>query len=161
MTYVDTQVLSRDMLQTVLANFPVSNRKVRRASLLLALRRHMMWSAKETKLFMVTAQASASQGESKGDFLDRIHTASGTVSEAQANSVKMAVTLEKDLNMRRRRGKGGPIADDGSAEEGLSSVEVAPAGFHTEMMDGMRSMREAIKQLQDQMREMHAQMGKR
>ena len=94
-------------------------------------------------------------------WIDRIHTASGTVSEAQANSVKMAVTLEKDLNMRRRRGKGGPIADDGSAEEGLSSVEVAPAGFHTEMMDGMRSMREAIKQLQDQMREMHAQMGKR
>ena len=159
MTYVDCNILSRETLQTIISNFPISKRKIRRSSLLLALRRHMMWNAKETKLVMLTAQAAAIKSDGKGDFLDRIHTASSTVSEAQAQSVQMAVTLEKDL--LRRAGKI-TASGEGSAEQGGSPrhgglTEVAPAGFHKEMMDGMRSMHTAINDLQGQMRQLTAQ----
>ena len=46
MTYVDAQVLARETLLNIVNNFPTSWRTFRRASVLLALRRHITHAAK-------------------------------------------------------------------------------------------------------------------
>ena len=104
MTYVDVNVLTRELLLSII-DLSVIKPKRSVASLMLALRRHLLWNSKALKTIV-----AASSAKRDGDFLDKIHSASTALSQQQAQSVKLAVTLEKDMKRLRHGNALGELA---------------------------------------------------
>jgi hypothetical protein len=92
MTYVDVHCLSRETLQRNISAFPRAAEQVRRFTILLALRRHIVAAAKA-----VRRQRQETQGaeQSGGDMIDRAHGVPSSFKKAQQRSVSMAVELKK------------------------------------------------------------------
>lgn len=159
MTYVDVNVLTRELLLSIIGSFPSSNRRLRRASLMLALRRHLLWNSKALKTIV-----AASSAKRDGDFLDKIHSASTALSQQQAQSVKLAVTLEKDMKRLRHGNALGELEDIPNAATSKSAKpmptnDAVPEGFFQEVIDGMKSMQAAIVQLEKQMAKVIEKVG--
>ena len=109
---------------SVLSSFPASAVKVRRATVLLAVRRHLIELAKAEKEAPVLEQ----QGK-KGDFVDRVHHAATTVSKKQA-SVNIAVEMHNKSRLSRRAGSNlvSPgLTDSDQGALGAESNEVVEA----------------------------------
>ena len=68
MTYTDVYILSSDTLNHVISSFPASAALVRRATVLLAFRRHLIELAKIRKEDVLKEKQ-----KEKGDFLDQVH----------------------------------------------------------------------------------------
>ena len=161
MTYTDVRVLPRAALVSIVNDFPNSAARFRRATILLALRRHITRVATEIRERRQGAQAGSNGEDGAGadaglaegsDFLDRIHAAAATVTASQAASVQMAAELEKSLKktakQAAREGMVAGIAGD-DVEESSKGV---PEGFVEEMRDGMASMQSQMRELQASMR---------
>ena len=91
------------------------------------------------------AAAAAAAAGDVTDFLDKMHAASGNISQSQATSVQMAVELEKGGMSMKKKKRASADAD------GAESGDVLPAAFVEEMQDGMRSMQEQMRALQASM----------
>jgi len=139
MTYVDVHTLSRETLTRVIASFPASFHIVRRATVLLTLRRHLIQAARDERIRRENALAGG------GDFIDKAHEAASDQSrKAQLKSINMAVELQK-LN---KSGAALPVSGRGargSAGEREGDEPAAIAELQTEVHD----MREQMHALQE------------
>jgi len=136
MTYVDVQVLPRETLLSIVNNFPDAQRKLRRAALLLALRRFIVDEAKMRR------QRAASQ---MGDMLDQVHSAAGKLTHKQATSVQMAVELVNDVHNERKADGGGlPNKDVELLTEAVAKLSTQQAA----MMALAQGTQEQVAQLQ-------------
>lgn len=94
MSYVDAHTLSREVLVKVLSVFPAASEKVRRATIVLALRRHLVVAAKALRNKKM--QGSVPKSE---DFLDRTHSAACKITDKKdlerIKSVDMSIQLQK------------------------------------------------------------------
>jgi len=139
MTYTDVYVLSSEKLSHVLSSFPNTANKLRRAAILLAMRRHVIEISKEVRAKKEAAKAAA---EGKKDFIDQVQDASQTASKKQAQSVNIAVELQS----RGSFNKGRAGQDQRCSHEEEEAVEALQADVLTirEEMQTMRQLAEAV-----------------
>ena len=99
MSFLDLYALSRETLLTVLSNFPISARRLRRAQILLALRREVIELAKSFRMANHPGRRLVDPRDDPAnlDLIDRVDHAAASLSKTQGKSVNMAVTLEKQM----------------------------------------------------------------
>eukprot|EP00322_Chrysochromulina_rotalis_P025503 CAMPEP_0115888486 /NCGR_PEP_ID=MMETSP0287-20121206/32331_1 /TAXON_ID=412157 /ORGANISM="Chrysochromulina rotalis, Strain UIO044" /LENGTH=157 /DNA_ID=CAMNT_0003345169 /DNA_START=36 /DNA_END=509 /DNA_ORIENTATION=- len=138
MTYCDVYMVSSDVLTRVLQAFPVSAALVRRSTVLLAFRRHVIDVARKEKL-----AREGEQRRANGDFLDRTHESDLSYKE-QTRSVNMAVELQSKNSIGKRRGE----ALVGTTREPSDEDPAADLAFaHQEMQKDMQEIRAEMKAL--------------
>ena len=126
MSYVDVYTLSRETLVRVTSTFPGSAEIIRRSTVRLALRRHIISvykahkEAKEReKATRMRSREGPREGEGGGvgDFLDRVHSAAETLSHAQMQmaSVNLANQLKESQRAERGKGRTGGMSGGGGA----------------------------------------------
>ena len=165
MTYVDVNSLTRDELFNVVGAFPVSYRQLRRATIKLSLRRHLIEAAR-----WVNNSGGDKDAAMAGDFVDQVHEAAGTgLTKAQQRSVNMAVELENKAreggrsSLRRSNSSISPTTkltgradgdggDDGD-DEGLTVDGEALNEF-------MQAQEAGLSQLKEEMRSLHKLVAK-
>ena len=91
LSFLDLYVMGRDTLLSLVAQFPGSEKKLRRAQLLLALRRALILLAKEERMNRVSHR-----DDKPDDLIDRAGNTSGSfkASSNQGKSVEIALELE-------------------------------------------------------------------
>jgi len=96
MSYVEVHTLGRDTLLSVLASFPESSNKVRRSTILLALRRHMVRAAEREK------KAREGAVEKPRDFFDKTHDAACRIFglERERERVKSVTMVRVGVRVR-------------------------------------------------------------
>lgn len=142
MTYTDVYTLSREKLMRVVSSFPGSYVKVRRATVLLVLRRHLIQAAKDEK---VRLDALLKKPVDEGDFIDRVHEAASDQSrQAQRKSINMAVELQK----LKQSGNIGNVGNIGGSRHGSASDGDEPGAGIVELQGSVKDLREDMRSLQ-------------
>jgi len=129
MSYVDAYTLGKETLARVLAAFPGSIQRVRRHTIFLALRRHLIVAARDVK---------AQRKGGRRDFIDRVHdAATGAARHAQLQSVNMAAQLEQ----ASLRGSSPPTSPGHNRRR-------AGGSLHDPAHEEVRGLREDVRRLQ-------------
>jgi len=139
MTYTDVYVLSSEKLNHVLSSFPNTANKLRRAAILLAMRRHVIEISKEVRAKKEAAKAAA---EGKKDFIDQVQDAAQTASKKQAQSVNIAVELQSRGSFNKSRAR----RDQRASVEEEEALQALQADVFTirEEMQTMRQLAETV-----------------
>lgn len=137
MTYVDAHVLARDALAEVIAPFPASVYKVRRATILLALRRHLTHAAREVYKRRKLRRET-------NDFLDHAHAATPDVSHAARHkneAQRMAVELQA-----LSTGAAGALAEGAALS---AAPPPAAAALTSDVHEDVKHLRAQMERLQE------------
>ena len=104
LAYTDVTSITQEVLYEHVQPYPASTEKLRRSTIHLALRRHVVFHAREARK---EASRQLVAGTFSGDFLDRMHeagTSKKDVSKSQEQSMSIALELNKsDESARNRR----------------------------------------------------------
>ena len=103
--YTDLTQLSGEKLAEVVSTYPESRVALRRSTILLALRRHIVMIAKEKQKAMAIAR-----GSKAGDFMDRVENAVTVIGAVQEHSMHIALELNKHVSYQTGEGAGGDVA---------------------------------------------------
>ncbi len=154
--YVDVHTLSRETLARVVASFPASFVRVRRATVLLTLRRHLIQAAKDERMRREAALIGG------GDFIDKVHSAASDQSrQAQLKSINMAVELQKLKKSGAALPAGGATRGAGAGDD-ADEQPAAIAELQTEvkgMREDMQTLHEGIESILEGLREAIAMGG--
>ena len=125
MTYVDVKLMSQGTLMNIVSAFPKSSYSLRKHTIKLALRRHMLGYARAQRIVEERDRtgergvAGLEVSTDSGDFLDRVHDASTKINHKQLASVDYAVALQQSSSAKGKRRSSllGPnnVASPGSA----------------------------------------------
>ena len=117
MTYVDVGMLGRDLFMSIISEFPDSFRVVRRATILLALRRHVVAAARRKKSVERAAheEGFAFQGV---DFLAKLNNDYEHDSRQHKQKDGVDETLSSSLGMSRRAMADAVISLDSAIPQG-------------------------------------------
>ena len=143
MSYTDVHTLSGEDLKKALLPFPESAKLVRRKSIFLAVRRHVVDEARRKGLNGLTAVAGT-------DFYGRMHKAAA-VSQEQLASVKLAAQLEQKIPGASRdklRSLFMKVAHPTSVQEDIKMyIKAEMRGFRHEITNEIRELRNAVQSL--------------
>ena len=145
MSYVDVQVLSRETLLSVTANFPAARKLLRRAGTYLALRRYLVEEVKRIK----------EREHMKGDLLDQMYAHSQTAhkkfsSEHQSNAVAMSLALHNAVEEQGQGGSSSP-SRGAMAKKDAEEMQRAIASLQAqqdELLSTSKATQEQMKGLQ-------------
>ena len=146
--YTDVTFISRETLYEHVDLYPRSRAKLRRWTIHLAIRRHLIFEARQAKAAHNSMQAKRNRGNAsslldmtyRNDFLERIHeaqekNANAHVSDAEEQSYNIALELNKAASTASVKSAGG---------------EAAPFEL-TAMRSEMGELKAGLKQLHNEM----------
>ena len=150
MTYADIKTMTRDTFVSIVSAFPKSWHCLRKHTIKLALRRHVLAYARDQRV----QRASGKQGlaglevsTGSGDFLDKVHDASTKINHKQLASVDYAVALQNSAKAVRR-GSTRPASNNAAG--------IIPADGEHDLEEVVMDMRQDLQSLKGEMQSLRS-----